>query len=38
MTEEKLYICNIYNWMSLEIIVMLSLNVFLALGGFVNLA
>ena len=29
---------NIYNWMSLEIIEMLSLNGFVVLGCFINLA
>ena len=36
--KKKLYIYNIYNWMSLEIIEMLSLNGFVVLGCFINLA
>ena len=41
MTQQKkkmLYIFNIYNWMSLVIIEMLSLNGFLVLVCFINLA
>lgn len=36
--KKKLYIFNIYNWKSLEIIEMLSLNGFIVLGCFINLA